>query len=314
MDTSRHPGFRRIFAENRLTLGLMLPIEAYEGDLPPLERGIERIRRAEELGFRALWFRDVPLRDPEFGDTGQVYDVWVYLGYVAAHTHSVTLGTASVVITLRHPLHVAKAAASVDRLSGGRLVLGVASGDRPVEFPAFCVEIDDIPERFRESFFYLQRALEEEFPVIDSPLGRLRGADLVPKPLLGSIPLLITGQSGQTPEWIARHGDGWLYYPRHPLFLERLIRRWREWAAEGEPGVFKPFAQPLPLDLAEDPDTPLEKSRMGIRVGRHGLVEHLEHLRRIGVNHVIIGLKGSRRPVDEVMEELAEEVLPRFHM
>jgi hypothetical protein len=46
-------------------------------------------RRAEELGFAALWFRDVPLRDPGFGDIGQVFDSWAYLGWNAAQTRNI---------------------------------------------------------------------------------------------------------------------------------------------------------------------------------------------------------------------------------
>jgi alkanesulfonate monooxygenase SsuD/methylene tetrahydromethanopterin reductase-like flavin-dependent oxidoreductase (luciferase family) len=60
---------------------------------------------------------------------GQVYDPWVYLGWIAAQTSEIALATGALVLTLRHPLHTAKGAASVDRLSANRLVLGVASGD-----------------------------------------------------------------------------------------------------------------------------------------------------------------------------------------
>jgi len=48
---------------------------------------------------------------------------------------------------------------------------------------------------------------------IDSPLGRFNTAELLPKPVHGSIPLIVTGSSGQSPEWIAEHADGWLTYP-----------------------------------------------------------------------------------------------------
>jgi luciferase-type oxidoreductase len=111
-------GFRRMFAPGRLTVGVFFPIEAFSGDEPTM-RGQERLaRHAEDLGFAALWFRDVPLRDPNFGDVGQVYDPWVYLGWIAAQTSAIALATGSIVLPLRHPLHTAKAAASVDRLSG----------------------------------------------------------------------------------------------------------------------------------------------------------------------------------------------------
>lgn len=124
-----HIGFPSLFAPARLTLGVFFPIEAFQRD-EPMMRDQERLaRRDEELGFSALWFRDVPLRAPNFGDIGQIYDPWVYLGWIAAQTRTIPLATGSIILPLRHPLHTAKAAASVDRLSGGRLVLGVVLGN-----------------------------------------------------------------------------------------------------------------------------------------------------------------------------------------
>src|SRR5690348_8080037 len=207
-------GFRKMFAPDRLTLGAFFPIEAFQGDEPTM-RGQERLaRRAEELGFAALWARDVPLRDPGFGDVGQVYDPWVYLGWIAAQTSEITLATGSLVLTLRHPLHTAKGAASVDRLSGNRLVLGIASGDRPVEFPAFGVDFEQRSALFRDNLRVVRATLAEVFPMLQSSYGTLAGsADLVPKPIT-PVPLLVTGHSGQPLEWIAKNADGWITYPR----------------------------------------------------------------------------------------------------
>src|SRR6201995_4311156 len=123
------PGFRKMFAPGRLTLGVFLPIEAFQRDEPTMRHQERLARRTEELGFAALWFRDVPLRDPSFGDIGQVYDPWVYLGGIAAQTRTIALATGSIILPVRHPLHTAKAAASVDQLSGGRLGLRGAAGD-----------------------------------------------------------------------------------------------------------------------------------------------------------------------------------------
>src|SRR5262245_13165603 len=124
-----NPGFGRMFQPGRLTLGLMFPIEAFSGDRPSMAGQAQIAARPDGAALAALWIRDVPLRVPGFGDTGQVFDPWVWLGFLAARTQSIALVTGSIVLPLRHPVHVAKAAASVDRLSGGRLVLGVASGD-----------------------------------------------------------------------------------------------------------------------------------------------------------------------------------------
>ena len=90
-----HRGFKRTFRQGHLSLGLFFPLEAFQGDTPRMLDQVALAKRAEALGFSALWFRDVPLRDPSFGDVGQVFDPWVYLGYIAAHTTKIALGTAS---------------------------------------------------------------------------------------------------------------------------------------------------------------------------------------------------------------------------
>src|SRR5678815_853619 len=194
-------GFQKMFAPGRLTLGVFFPIEAFKGDQPTMRNQEYLARRAEELGFAALWFRDVPLRDPNFGDIGQVYDPWVYLGWIAAQTRTIALATGSIALPLRHPLHTAKAAASVDQLSGGRLVLGVASGDRPVEFPAFGVDYDTRDVLFREHLHVLRTVLTEQFSEIQSHLGSVHDVDLLPKPVSGKLPMLVTGSSRQSTEW-----------------------------------------------------------------------------------------------------------------
>lgn len=309
---TNHPGFARMFTPGRLTLGLFFPIEAFQGSNPTMQNQVALAQRAEALGFSALWLRDVPLLDPNFGDIGQIYDPWVYLGYITAQTRRIALATGAIILPLRHPLHVAKAAASVDVLSGGRLVLGVASGDRPVEFPAFGKDMEQRGQVFRESLAYFRRALTERFPEIDSPLGQLYGADLVPKPPTGSIPTLVTGHSQQSMEWIARNSDGWVMYPRPPVVQRMVVSEWRRATDEAAPGVFKPFGQSLYIDLAHDPSEPPRPIHLGYRLGRLYLIELLNTLQEIGVNHVILNLKYGQRPAPEVLEELGEHVVQLF--
>jgi luciferase-type oxidoreductase len=312
MDTLAHRGFRTMFAEGRLTLGVFVPIEAYRGSIPTMRNHLALARRAEELGFAALWVRDVPLHDPSFGDVGQIFDPWVYLGLLAAHTRTIALATGSIVLPLRHPLHVAKAAASVDQLTGGRLVLGVASGDRPVEFPAFGLDAEARGERFRESFAWLRRVHEEQFPDIDSQLGSVHDVDLLPKPVSGKLPMLVTGSSRQSMEWIAVQSDGWITYPRPLAAQAEAITRWRQLAAEATPGRFKPFAQSLYIDLADDPHTSPTPIHLGFRLGRAVLIDLLRKLEICGVNHVILNLKYGQRLASEVLEELGAGVVPMF--
>lgn len=306
----RHPGFSRMFQPGRLTLGVFFPIEAFEGPHPTMANQVALARRACELGFAALWFRDVPLLDPRFGDVGQIYDPWTYLGFIAAQTQHIALATGSIVLPLRHPLHVAKAAASVDVLSGGRMVLGVATGDRPVEFPAFGKPFETRGEAFRESLAFMRRAWREQFPEIHSGLGTLAGADLVPKPPFGDVPVMITGRAQQSLEWIAQHADAWIMYPQ-PLPLQAMkLRAWVE--AQGTARAAKPFGQSLYIDLAREPDAGPVPIHLGYRLGRRPLVALLRELRDIGVAHVALNLKYGSRSAAEVLEELGAEVLPLF--
>jgi luciferase-type oxidoreductase len=136
--------YNTVSQPNKLSLGLVMPIEAYQvGAEPGLEHNLERARLAETLGFSALWLRVVPLNVPSFGDVGQIFDPFVHLGMLASVTDEIALSTASIILPLRHTAHVAKAAASTDQFSDGRILLGVASGDRPEEYPALNMTFPD---------------------------------------------------------------------------------------------------------------------------------------------------------------------------
>ena len=138
------------------------------------------------------------------------------------------LGVASVILPLRHPAHVSKAAASVDALSAGRLLLGVASGDRPEEYPLMKVDFDNRGLRFQDSVDYI-RAMGTAYPQAELSHGYLSGgADMLPKPVGARLPLIITGGSQQSPEWVAKNGDGWMTYPRNATVQGRLVKDYRE--------------------------------------------------------------------------------------
>lgn len=306
-----HLGYARMFAPGKLTLGAMTPLEPY-GEIPSMRGHREIAKLAEEAGLTGLWLRDVPLRDPSFGDVGQIYDPFVYLGYLTAVTETIALATAAVVVPLRYPLHLAKMAASVDQLSGGRMVLGVATGDRPGEFPAFGVDFEGRSATFREVLSFFRRTLEEEFPRVDSPLGSMSGLDLLPKPVVGRLPLIVVGNSRQTPEWIAQHADGWYHYPRSLEATQRMLTTWRELTARLAPGVFKPYLQGLMLDLKKDPGAKPEPILWGFSTGRNFLIEYIESLRELGISHVGLEFRMSQRHPREVLDELGEHVVPHF--
>jgi len=301
------PGFRRTFPRGRLTLGIALPLSAGNAEHPTVDipRQVELIRRAEEGGFATAWLRDIPLRVADFGDVGQVWDPFPYLGYLAASTSEIALGTAAVVAPVRHPLHLAKEAASVDHLSGGRFLFGIATGDRPVEYKAFGLEEGARADVFRENLDVMNQAWTTENQGIRWSRGRMWGGDIVPKPLAVRPPVLTVGSCLQSMEWHREHADAHLTYHRPLPTQQKYLAEWRD-------AVDKPFGMNIALDLHPDLDAEPGPIKFGWSVGARPLVRILHELEAMGVDHCILGLKRGTRPADEVLEELIEHVVPDF--
>ena len=305
-------GYNAVFRPGRLSLGLVAPLEAYaKGPVPSMTRHLERVQLAEELGFSAIWLRDVPFNVPSFGDAGQIYDPFVYLGLLAGQTNSIALGVASIVLPLRHPAHVAKAVASADALSGGRVILGVASGDRPDEYPALNLPYAERGAKFRASYEYIRR-MQEDAPVFDNAFGNPgNGLDMLPKPAAGKLPMLITGGSQQDPDWIAQNGDGWMIYPRDPVIQSQIIHDWQTRVEETGRSA-QPVMQPLYIDLADDPETRPQPIHLGFRLGTRYLRDYLKLLEEIGVNHVALNLRFNQADIETTLNCLADELLQDF--
>ncbi|CAM2846332.1 LLM class oxidoreductase [Prescottella defluvii] len=313
-----HPGYARMFAQDALTVGLFLPLWPYRGEMTAMQGQGEIIERVDASDFAGLWVRDVPLADPGFGDVGQVFDPWTYLAWLASRTRRLSLAAGSAVFSLRHPIDLAKMATSVDQLSGGRLVLGAASGDRASEFPAYGLDRATRGERYREVVEWFRTLTEHTAPRIVGRLGTFDGGvDLLPKPVGMRIPLLVTGSSQQDPEWIAANGDGWLVYPGktyETAGADELGRKLAAWRGLIPDGVFKPVATNEWIDLAEDPRTPPTPLRGGfvLRTGSEALVDIIDRYRGVGVNHMALGVQHGARPAAEVVQQLIEEVAPHF--
>ncbi|MEM6974153.1 MAG: TIGR03571 family LLM class oxidoreductase [Pseudomonadota bacterium] len=304
--------YNTVFRPGRLSLGLVIPLEAYAvGAAPSMAQHLKKATLAESLGFAALWLRDVPFNVPAFGDPGQMFDPFVYLGTLASATRTIALGTASVILPLRHPAHVAKAAATADVLSDGRMLLGIASGDRPDEYPAMNQSFHDRGARFRDSFGYM-RAMATDYPRHESQQGALSGAiDMLPKPAGARLPLLVTGGSQQSPDWVAANSDGWITYPRSPDEQGRAVAGYRRRvAAAGGPD--KPVIQSLYIDLVDDPNTPPAPLHLGFRSGTRSLRRYLREIEALGVNHVAFNLRFNRAPIEATLARLADALLPDF--
>ena len=174
---------------------------------------LHQARRAEELGFASVWVGDSLTARPRF-------DPLTLLAGVAAMTNRVHVGTAILLPALRHPVLVAHQLATIDRLSAGRLVVGVGAG---AGIPATEAELDLVGVAVRErvgrtyAAVRVWRALWRGDPVPKTKYWTLDDLQLEPTPSqpLGP-PVWLVGEAAQT---LARAGeffDGWLPFSPNP--------------------------------------------------------------------------------------------------
>ncbi|MDE1991135.1 MAG: TIGR03571 family LLM class oxidoreductase [Rhizobiaceae bacterium] len=312
MISTQHPAFASVFRPGELTFGFVLPLTYGSETKPDPRTQLELARLADRLGFNALWVRDVPLNSPDYPDPIEHMDPWVHLGALAAVTERISLISGAIVSPLRHFLHTTKGAVSVDHLSGGRFLLGLGSGDRPGEFLPFGQELSGAPALFRENWDRISALLGGDGLIDPSGIIADRNAKLLPRPMHGGIPMLSVGSAGQTIGWVARNATAWATYYR-PLARQR--DRYAMWSAavkKVDPERSPAFATAFRLQFEDDRNAPPQQLDFGLQVGRDGLIAELLALRDMGAQHVMFNLTGGARPTQEVMQELAADVLPQF--
>lgn len=197
--------------------------------------------RAEALGFDSVWIGDhVAFHTPTL-------DSLAALGYVAALTRRVRLGPCVYLLALRHPTVAAKLVASLDVLSGGRVVFGVGvGGEFPKEFEACGVSPRERGARVDEGIA-ICRALWGASPTsFEGRFTRFGGVALEPKPVQpGGPPIWIGGRSDFALRRAARVGDGWVSYLVTPERFRASMAKIETFAREaGRPldpgGTFEP--------------------------------------------------------------------------
>jgi luciferase-type oxidoreductase len=299
-----------VFRPGNLSIGLIAPLEEYPNSpFPTLKDHARLAQLVDQAGFASIWLRDVPFYDPSFGDAGQMLDPFVYAGFLAAVTSRIAIGTTGIVLPLREPISVAKQAASVDLLTGGRFILGLATGDRPIEYPAFGVDFNSRAERYREAFEMVRTLNSQKFPSFNTSFhGKFTGdIDMLPKPVRGSLPMIAIGRARQPLEWLARNVDAWIWSVDDNPAIVDIVASLKAAAGDRTP---PPYGYSTFFDLHENPDAPAQRFHNVVRIGRKALVDRLLMQREIGVTHLALNLKPSRRPAESVINEMAEYVLP----
>jgi probable F420-dependent oxidoreductase len=165
--------------------------------LPEVERDVRwpeyvaMARAAEEAGFDSIWIGDHLLYDdPERGP----WEAWTLMSALAAVTERVTIGPLVACLGFHPPGLIAKMAATVDEVSGGRFTLGVGAGWNRREFSAFGIPYDHRVSRFAESFEIVRRLLAGERATLDGRFWQADDAVLLPPPRR-RVPLMV-GSNG----------------------------------------------------------------------------------------------------------------------
>lgn len=193
--------------------------------LPNYSRGAsvqgvnEVARAAEELGYASLWTTDhllVPKQHAE--GFGYVLEAVLTLGYVAALTRRVRLGTSIIVLAQRNAIQFAKEIATLDQFSGGRVIVGVGAGWMEGEFAYHKADFRRRGRTLDESIAVLRAIWEQDEPAFHGRHYDFEGAVAYPKPLQAHVPIWVGGNSEAARRRAARN-DGWHSNSHNPEVL-----------------------------------------------------------------------------------------------
>lgn len=241
------------------------------------EAAVRVAQHAEAAGFESLWTGEhLVLPDPQpagfaLPPTLPLLDTVASLAFLAAHTRTIRLGSGIIVLPLRHPVVLAKELASVDVLSGGRLVVGVGAGYVPEEFDAVGVPLSERAGRM-DDFIDAMRALwTMERPVHRGPHIHFEGIDARPRPVqAGGPPIVVGGGARGALHRAVVRGNGWYGFGLDPASTAECVEALRRLAGES----------PRPPELGE-----LEISVTPVGPLDPGVVERYE---AIGVSRLVL--------------------------
>ncbi len=271
--------------------------------------GIEQMtglaQRAEALGFESAWTFEHVIVPVDYqskypynasgkmgADPESIFvDPLIALTAVAAVTTTLRLGTGVNILSQVNPLYMAKQAASLDHLSGGRFMLGVGIGWLREEFNALGVPFDRRGARFDDYVIAMKKIWSGEVVEHESDFISWSGFKSYPVPVQKPhLPVVIGGAKGRIYERIARHGDGWFAPTGDPAELTTALGELRR-ACDAED-----------RDMADIEITCMWPGRGG--------QESVAALEQVGVHRLVVPLPALGQPL-EGMQKLSEEVIQR---
>ena len=188
-----------------MRFGISLPVRELGDDIAAIK---EFAQAAEELGFTHLRVPDQVIR----ADSGALHEPHTVMTFVAAVTSTIELVPSVIILPARPTVLVAKQAATLDSLSGGRLRLGIGVGRYPEEYEALGADFHNRGARCEEQMELLRLLWTQETVEFDGKWGKVSGAGLNPLPVQRPIPMWI-GAAGvpvqRIRRRIGRQADGW---------------------------------------------------------------------------------------------------------
>ena len=292
----------------------------WPGPQQPWEDLLALARHAEASGWDGIWYADHFMPDAE--DTSPPWsESWTTLAALAASVPRLRIGPLVTGNTYRHPAVLAKMAATVDHISGGRLVLGLGSGWQENEHRAYGIPFYSTGDRLRrleEACQVIKSLFENETTSFEGKYYQLRDARLEPKPLQKPLPLLIGGGGERvTLRIAARFADEWNVWGDVATLRHKMEILDRHCADVGrDPAAIQRSAVAL-LFLSDDRDF-VEKIR-GRGSGRPILAGNVEEVRSsvrayadAGVDELIVPdfNLGRREQKLAILDRFITEVAP----
>jgi probable F420-dependent oxidoreductase len=267
--------------------------------------------RAEALGFDSVWASDhvfnVSYVYERIGDR-PYYDPLTLLSYIAAVTERISLGTSVLVLPYHHPMRLTKTAATLDVMSGGRLILGVGVGVIEQELNAVGSPYEQRGAITDETIDIMRALWIQADPSHQGKRYQFSGMKFSPKPVQKPhIPLLIGGVSRAAIRRAARVGNGW-----HPTALPPEALRERLTYLEAQAQAAGRAMSDIPVSMS----IPMQGGRAGrLTLGQEPkeMVQKLRGLANLGVETVVISpYAGDAQVMTQALEMVARDVIPAF--